>query len=78
MKARTYSKTASSLELQVSTRHKAICVIPQVCHFRLNTLGMCIYIYIYCVYTPVGQNNGNTTDTVHISVLIRCCTTFCL
>jgi hypothetical protein len=29
-----------------------------------------------CPYTGVGQNNGNTTDTVHISLLIWCWTTF--
>jgi hypothetical protein len=28
------------------------------------------------VGTGVGQNNGNTTNTVHISLLIWCCTTF--
>jgi hypothetical protein len=27
-------------------------------------------------YTGVGKNNGNTTDTVHISLLIWCWTTF--
>jgi hypothetical protein len=29
-------------------------------------------------HTGIGQNNGNTTDTVHISLLIWCWTTFCL
>jgi hypothetical protein len=28
-------------------------------------------------HIQVGQNNGNTTDTVHISLLIWCWTTFC-
>jgi hypothetical protein len=26
----------------------------------------------------VGQNNGNATETIHISTLIWCWTTFCL
>jgi hypothetical protein len=30
------------------------------------------------IHTEVGQNNGNTTDTVHISLLIWCWTTFSL
>jgi hypothetical protein len=28
--------------------------------------------------TGIGQNNGNTTDTVHISSIIWCLTNFCL
>jgi hypothetical protein len=33
--------------------------------------------YIH-ICTGVGQNNGNTTGTIHISLLILCRTTFCL
>jgi hypothetical protein len=38
------------------------------------------YIIIVSVWpdTGVGQNNGNTADTVHISLLICCWTTFWL
>jgi hypothetical protein len=32
-------------------------------------------IYYQC-YAGVGQNNGNTKDAVHISLLIWCWTTF--
>jgi hypothetical protein len=31
-----------------------------------------------CRYTGLRQNNGNTTYTVHISLLVWCWTTFCL
>jgi hypothetical protein len=44
--------------------------------------GIQIYRYFYATVTvsrtQVKQNNGNTTDTVHISLLIWCWTTFCL
>jgi hypothetical protein len=39
----------------------------------------CYILYIYThIYTGVGQNNWSTTDTIHISLLIWCSTTFCL
>jgi hypothetical protein len=34
--------------------------------------------YYSCSYREVGQNNGNTTDTAHVCLLIWCWTTFCL
>jgi hypothetical protein len=34
--------------------------------------------YLHEVHTGIGQNNGNTTDTVHISLLIWCWTTILL
>jgi hypothetical protein len=37
-----------------------------------------IYEWLNGGYTGTGENKGNTTDTVHISLLIWCWTTFCL
>jgi hypothetical protein len=49
--------------------------------FYSSLLAMCMLVSsntcIY-IYTGVEQNNGNTIDTVHISLLIWCWTTFFL
>jgi hypothetical protein len=58
----------------------------------INILSMCLYSPL-CqnlrwpdiillpqnlkIYIGAGQNHGNTIDTVHISLLIWCWTTFC-
>jgi hypothetical protein len=38
----------------------------------------CTWVITHITYTGMGQNNGNTTDTVHISLLIWRWTAFFL
>jgi hypothetical protein len=46
---------------------------PQTLFLRHNLL-----LPLHLLMQGFGQNNGNTTDTVHISLLILFRTTFCL
>jgi hypothetical protein len=43
----------------------------------LSCLDKSLYRHACRAPTGVGQNNGKTTDIVHISLLIWCWTTFC-
>jgi hypothetical protein len=46
--------------------------------FSHLTLVLPSFLFSGGRYTKGGQNTGNTTDTVHISLLISCWITFCL
>jgi hypothetical protein len=53
---------------------KRICLIVQI--VRIHEAN--VKTVFFLLYPGVGQTNGNTTDTVHISLLIWRWTTFCL
>jgi hypothetical protein len=53
-----------------------VLIHDKVC-FDRNGWNLIVY-YLHEIHTGIGQNNGNTTDAVHISLLIWCWTTVCL
>jgi hypothetical protein len=49
----------------------------KVCHLVIPSYGGTVLVLLVGD-TGVGQNNENTTDAAHVSLLIRCWTSFFL